>query len=340
MFSSKFLLTLPCEVAPAPYHIIAAMLESTLYGRVLGLANLGMLVLDTQLRVVLWNQWLASRSGMAANRVLGMELLALFPELGGHRLEQAIHGALSNNLPALLPQAQHRAPLPLYAAGTWGGERIEQTISVTPFSEGKERFCLVEVTDVSGTVGRERQLRGQAEALRAQSYVDGLTGIANRRHFDVALDRELRRAHRHEGQLSLLLMDIDSFKAYNDHFGHQQGDACLTMVAEAFAAMLQRPGDLAARYGGEEFAAVLPDTSLEQACAHAERIRSHVAGLAMAHAPDAVHPHVTLSIGVASFQRERLHNAKSLLEAADRALYAAKHAGRNRVMVDGAAALA
>jgi diguanylate cyclase (GGDEF)-like protein len=213
---------------------------------------------------------------------------------------------------------------------------MQQAVSVTPFSEGKERFCLIEVSDISSTVGRERQLRGQAEALRAQSYVDGLTGIANRRHFDVALDRELRRALRNNGQLSLLLMDIDSFKAYNDHFGHQQGDACLTLVAEAFAAMLQRPADLAARYGGEEFAAVLPDTGPEQAAQHAEAIRARIASLGITHAPKATRPHVTMSIGVASFDKERLADAESLLGAADRALYAAKHAGRDRVVVDRA----
>jgi diguanylate cyclase (GGDEF)-like protein len=242
--------------------------------------------------------------------------------------------ALSSNLPSILPPAQNAAPFPLYAAGTWGGDRIDQAVTVTPFSEGKERYCLIEVADITGTLGRERQLRGQAEALRQQSYVDGLTGIANRRHFDVALDRELRRAHRNGNELSLLLMDIDSFKAYNDHFGHQQGDACLTMVAEASASRLQRPADLAARYGGEEFAAVLPDTSAEQAAQLAEVIRAHVESLKLAHAPTAVHPHVTLSIGVASFDKARLADAKSLLEAADRALYAAKHGGRNQVVVE------
>ncbi|HEY1151996.1 MAG TPA: diguanylate cyclase [Pseudoduganella sp.] len=310
------------------------MIESTLFGRILGLANLGMMVLDAGQRVIYWNQWLSSRSGMSASRVQGAQLLELFPELSGGRVEQAVLTALSSNLPSILPPAQNAAPFPLYAAGTWGGDRIDQAVTVTPFSEGKERYCLVEVADITGTLGRERQLRGQAEALRQQSYVDGLTGIANRRHFDVALDRELRRAHRNGGQLSLLLMDIDSFKAYNDHFGHQQGDACLTMVAEAFASRLQRPADLAARYGGEEFAAVLPDTSAEQAAQHAEVIRAHVESLKLAHAPKAVHPHVTLSIGVASFDKARLADAKSLLEAADRALYAAKHGGRNQVVVE------
>jgi diguanylate cyclase (GGDEF)-like protein len=136
-----------------------------------------------------------------------------------------------------------------------------------------------------------------------------------------------------DSQLSLLLIDIDSFKAYNDHFGHQQGDTCLATVAQALAAKLKRPADVAARYGGEEFGAILPDTSLEQAERHANAIREHVAALALAHAPAAHWPMVTLSIGVASFGKDGLNEPAALIEAADKALYAAKRGGRNRVMV-------
>jgi diguanylate cyclase (GGDEF)-like protein/PAS domain S-box-containing protein len=308
---------------------------SGLYGRVLGTINMGVVVVDDQRRILLWNQWMASHSGLSAGRVQGSDLFELFPELSGQRIEQAIHSALRNNFSALLSQTLNRTPFALYPAGTWGGERIEQAVSVTPIAaERGARHCLIQITDVSAAVGREKLLRDQAAALRAQSYADGLTGIANRRHFDVALDRELRRAQRNNGELSLLLMDIDSFKAYNDHFGHQQGDACLMLVAEAFAAMLQRPADLAARYGGEEFAAILPDTDLAQALRHAEAIRSRIASLEVTHAPAAHKPYVTLSIGVASYSSTGLADAEALLGAADRALYAAKRSGRDRVMTD------
>jgi diguanylate cyclase (GGDEF)-like protein len=310
-----------------------ASVSSTLSARVLGLAQLGLIVIDTNHHIVMWNQWMASRSGRSAHRVLGQDLFDLYGELRGQRLEQAVLSALQSNLPQQLSPSLSPSPFPLYPAGSWGGERVEQQVSVTPFNEGKERFCLIEVSDISTIVGRERQLRSQAEALRAQSYVDGLTGIANRRHFDVALDRELRRAIRNDGQLSLLLMDIDSFKAYNDHFGHQQGDACLTMVAEAFAATLQRPADLAARYGGEEFGAVLPDTSCEQAALVAESIRAKIASLNIAHSPAATRPHVTMSIGVATFDKDTLNEAAAMLAAADSCLYAAKKAGRDCVII-------
>lgn len=303
--------------------------------RALNLVNSGIIVLDAHHNIVLWNGWMVPRSARAAARVRERSLFEVFPELRGSRVEAAILAALADGTSTAIPQTESRAPFPLREAGSFDGPRIEQAITVTPFRDGEQRFCMIEIRDVSGTVEREKRLLDHAESLRARSYVDGLTGIANRRYFDVALDRELRRAQRMKSELSLLLIDIDSFKAYNDYFGHQQGDTCLTTVAQALAAKLKRPADVAARYGGEEFAAVLPDTSLEQARLLANAIREHVAALALPHAPVAHWPMVTLSIGVASFDRERLHEVPALIEAADKALYAAKRGGRNRVVVDG-----
>ncbi len=309
-----------------------------LAARIMNLVDCGIVVVDSQQEIALWNSWMVPRSGRAAARVQGQPLFDVFPTLRGSRVEAAVLAALADGQAATIPQSQERTPFPLREAGSFDGALIEQAVSVTPFSEDGERCCMIEIRDVSGSAVRERKLLDHAESLRARSYVDGLTGIANRRHFDVALERELRRAQRADGELSLLLVDIDSFKAYNDHFGHQQGDSCLTTVAQALAGMLKRPADVAARYGGEEFAAILPDTSLEQARAHANAIREHVVSLNLVHAPAAVHPMVTLSIGVASFGKERLNEPAALIEAADKALYAAKRGGRNRVVADGDAA--
>jgi len=303
--------------------------------RVLNLVNGGIIVLDARHNIVLWNGWMVPRSGRAAARVRERSLFEVFPELRGSRVEAAVLAALTDGTSTAIPQSENRTPFPLREAGSFDGPRIDQAVTVSSFREGDERYCLIEIRDVSGTIEREKRLLDHAESMRARSYVDGLTGIANRRYFDVALDRELRRAQRMKSPLSLLLIDIDSFKAYNDHFGHQQGDACLSTVAQALAAKLKRPADVAARYGGEEFAAILPDTSLEQARLHANAIREHVAALALPHAASAYWPIVTLSIGVASFDRERLHEVPALIEAADKALYAAKRGGRNRVVVDG-----
>jgi diguanylate cyclase (GGDEF)-like protein len=318
---------------------IDSVTTADLSARALNLLQGGVIVLDVAHRIVLWNGWMTPRSGRAAARVRERALFDVFPELRGSRVEAAVLAAFTDTHAAgaaiTIPQADNPAPFPLREAGSFDGPRIAQAVTVTPFSEAGERYCLIEIRDVSGTAERERRLLDHAESLRARSYVDGLTGIANRRYFDVALDRELRRAQRIGGELALLLIDIDSFKAYNDHFGHQQGDVALTAVAQALAQRLKRPADVAARYGGEEFAAILPDTSAAQARLHADTIREHVASLALAHAPAAHWPVITLSIGVASFDREHLHEVPALIAAADRALYAAKHGGRNCVVVDG-----
>lgn len=304
--------------------------------RVLNLVDAGVIVLDREGCIVVWNGWLVPRSGRGAARVQGHALIEVFPMLRGSRVEAAIMGALIEGAATEhVPATDNRSPFPLREPGSFDGALIDQAIAVTPFDEDGRRYCLVEIRDVSSAAVRERRLLEHAESLRARSYIDGLTGIANRRHFDVALDRELRRALRGDGALALLLVDIDSFKAYNDHFGHQQGDSCLTLVAQELAAMLKRPADLAARYGGEEFAAVLPDTTLEQARVLAERIRAHVAGLGLEQASAAHHPKVTLSIGVAAFDRAHLNTPETLIEAADKALYAAKRGGRNRVVAAG-----
>jgi diguanylate cyclase (GGDEF)-like protein len=322
-------------VTRLPVNPTSPDLAADFSSQAINLVNCGVIVLDAEQRIVLWNRWMVTRSGRSAARVRDASLFEVFPELRGSRVDSAVLAALVDGIATNVPQSQSRAPFPLREAGSLDGERIDQAVSMTPFSEGKARLCMIEIRDVSGAAGRERQLLEHAESLRARSYVDGLTGITNRRGFDVALDRELRRAQRHGGELALLLMDIDSFKAYNDHFGHQKGDACLTTVAQTFSGMLKRAGDVAARYGGEEFAAILPDTSLEQARSHANAIRARVASLALPHAPAATRDHVTLSIGVASFSPDGLNTGAALIEAADQALYAAKRNGRDRVMACG-----
>lgn len=313
-----------------------------LSARALNLVQSGIVVLDVDYRIVVWNSWMTPRSGRAAARVRERSLFEVFPELRGSRVEAAALAALAENdatgAPVAIPQTENQAPFPLREAGSFDGPRIDQAVTVTSFLEEGERYCLIEIRDVSGVVGRERRLLDHAETLRARSYVDGLTGIANRRYFDVAIDRELRRAQRIGSALSLLIIDIDSFKAYNDHFGHQQGDSCLTTIAQTLATLLKRPADVAARYGGEEFAAILPDTSVEQARLHADAIRAHIAALALAHAPAAHWSMVTLSIGVATFDGDHPHDVATLIAAADGALYAAKRGGRNRVVVTGDAA--
>jgi len=169
--------------------------------------------------------------------------------------------------------------------------------------------------------------------LERLSTLDTLTGLANRRRFDEVLRHEWRRSAREGTPLSLVFCDIDNFKAYNDGYGHLAGDECLVKVARAVSTASQRPGDLAARYGGEEFVLVLPGTSEEGARILAERLRARVVELAIPHAHSSLAPHLTISLGVASAVPRPGSDPADLLEVADRALYAAKDEGRNRVKV-------
>ncbi|MBJ7311047.1 diguanylate cyclase [Rugamonas sp. CCM 8940] len=302
---------------------------------VLASINLGAVVLDGSHRVVLWNDWMGRHAGRPADGVLGRDLFELYPALRGQRVHSAVEQALCNGFRSLLSQSLNKSPFPLYAdaAAAARGERLQQAVEVTPLTVADAgRHCLIQISDVSIAVARERLLREQAMVLRSQTFADGLTGIANRRHFDVTMEKEQRRAKRGGSALSLLMIDIDNFKSYNDHYGHQQGDLCLIQVAAALAAVLKRPCDLMARYGGEEFAMILPDTDAAQAMLMAESIRQRTIELAIAHVPG-MHkePCITVSIGIATQRPGAALDAAALIGAADRALYLAKRSGRNRV---------
>lgn len=166
--------------------------------------------------------------------------------------------------------------------------------------------------------------------LRELSNSDGLLGIANRRHFDARLDEEWRRAQRQAQPLSLLLIDVDHFKRYNDSYGHQAGDRCLQAVAQAAQSAIKRPGDLLARYGGEELVGILPNTELAGATLVAQAIQRVLGDLHLPHADSPVGDQVTVSIGVATMLPNPQAHSAQLLAAADRGLYAAKESGRNR----------
>ena len=175
-----------------------------------------------------------------------------------------------------------------------------------------------------------RKLDAANQELRRLTSLDGLTGIANRRHFDEMLAREWRRAMREGEEVAILMCDIDLFKPYNDTYGHQSGDECLRQIAQALVSSLDRGGDLLARYGGEEFVAVLPRTTLIGASFVAGLMRQAVCELALEHS-GSPHGIVTASFGVASAVAMPETDPLDIIGAADRALYKAKHAGRNRV---------
>ncbi len=176
-----------------------------------------------------------------------------------------------------------------------------------------------------------RELEAANDELQRLATVDALTGVANRRHFDAALELEWSRARRGATEVSLLMVDVDHFKRFNDAYGHQQGDECLAAVAGALQGVVSRAIDVVARYGGEEFAVILPATNAAGALSLADRVRRAVEGLAIAHERSDVAAVVTISVGVATVRPNGSGTPADLVAAADAALYRAKREGRNRI---------
>ncbi len=176
------------------------------------------------------------------------------------------------------------------------------------------------------------ELKKRGDMLEWLAGMDGLTGIPNRRQFDQVLDSEWKRAMRYQHKMSLILMDIDYFKLYNDHYGHTEGDECLKKVAGAISGVMPRCEDLTARYGGEEFVCILPETGSKGAMVVANRILENVCALNIPHAQSKVADHVTISLGITTAHPELKDSAHELLEKADMALYQAKKKGRNQIV--------
>jgi diguanylate cyclase (GGDEF)-like protein len=311
-------------------------MQLSLLQGVLKAVRAGIIVFDAEQRVVLWNHWMEQHSRHPAQEVIGRTFSEVFPDMIDGRTHVAVMAALQNNFASLLSQTLNKAPFPLYVnpADADNGVRMQQAVHVMPLDVAAlPRHCLVQITDVSLAVSRERKLREMAVELESQTLVDGLTGIANRRRFDLHLEDEFRRAKRNVSPISLIMIDVDYFKNYNDNYGHQRGDECLATLAGALSRVLNRARDLVARYGGEEFTVVLPDTNEDGALQVAEAMRAEVEALAVEHAWSGVAPHVTISLGVSTVVPEHTTKTGTLIHAADRALYQAKRSGRNCVVV-------
>lgn len=311
-------------------------MQLSLLQGVLKTVRAGIIVIDAEQRIVMWNQWMEQHSLLSPAAIQGKTFCEVFPDMVNGRTHIAILAALENNFASLLSQTLNKAPFPLYAnpADAANSVRMQQAVHVMPLEiAGLPRHCVVQITDVSMAVARERKLRELATELESQTLVDGLTGIANRRRFDLHLDDEFRRAKRNATPLSLIMIDVDYFKDYNDNYGHQHGDQCLVQIAAALSGTLHRACDLVARYGGEEFTVVLPETNEDGAMQIAEAMRAEIEGLNIEHAYSGVAKFVTVSLGVSTTIPEHLAKTGSLIHAADRALYQAKRSGRNCVVM-------
>lgn len=176
------------------------------------------------------------------------------------------------------------------------------------------------------------QLKHNSDLLEKLALIDALTNLPNRRRFEQILKREWARCRRSQAPISIIILDIDHFKQFNDHYGHPAGDRCLKRVAQALPIPLKRPADSIFRYGGEEFIAVLPETEYNVALNLAEQMRAQVAKLCIPHARGSEsHPYISISLGVTTNTPSSRSTPQTLVQLADKMLYSAKHAGRNCV---------
>lgn len=295
--------------------------------------RIGLILLDHRGQVVSWNGWMKRHSGLTLADVAGRRLEELFPEVSGSRLESSISDTLRFKLSAMLAPSLNPSLLPLYhrPGDRQRDQRMQQLIYVSPLRH-EHCACLIQIHDMTAALRRERRLRAQSTQLIETSYQDALTGVGNRRRFDQDLAQRFRQAKDKKRPIAMLMIDVDSFKAYNDHFGHQGGDACLIQVARTLRDGLRRDGDRVSRYGGEEFALLLSDADLTAACAVAERLRLAVEQLALPHPAAPSIGRVSVSIGIATMVPTDEQLCYILVAQADLALYTAKDAGRNCCM--------
>lgn len=259
------------------------------------------------------NRELARMTGYAVAGLKGMPWLALIaPEW---RAELAREGARHAEIEGLRQD----------------GSRYDLAIKSKPFPWQGRPVQMCELQDITDRKQSEKALEELNDKLEALSTTDALTGIANRRRFDAALSQEYARHARSGAPLSLIMLDVDKFKEFNDTYGHVSGDACLRRITEVMTARATRPADLVARYGGEEFTCLLPETDHAGALVIAEFIRQDIMGLAIPHEHSAVAPVVTASLGVATVHCSAAGSPLDLVLRVDALLYQAKTGGRNRV---------
>lgn len=308
-------------------------MDATLGQQLLDGLQAGLILIDRAGRVIAWNAWMVRHSGLAADEVAGKRLDEVYPEVRQSRLQGCIDQAIDSRLSAMLTPGLNAPVLALYQQDRDRklDQRMLQLIYVTPIRHD-EGACMLQIQDMTATVRRERRLRVQSTQLIATTYRDPLTSVGNRRRFDHDLEKYFAEAAQKKTPLALIMIDIDFFKAYNDHFGHPQGDDCLVRVAGSLQDGLRQRGDHVSRYGGEEFAILLPATDRKSAFSIAERLRLRIESLQLSHPGSRVKKHLTISLGISAFVPSAKQPPYDLISQADLALYVAKDEGRNRSM--------
>ena len=301
-----------------------------IYSQIANQLNTGVLVVDANFTIVIWNRFLQVHTDKIPGNVLGQSIFNAFPELPQRWLSRKLSSVLQLNTPSFCSwqQRHHLFELPHTRPITTDSEFMAQNCTFLPIEtdcEGKYICILIE--DVTDVCHYQMQLQKTLAELAQISRIDGLTQIYNRRHWQESLEQEFAKARRHDKKLSLIMLDLDHFKSLNDNYGHQGGDMVLIEVSALISALL-RGEDIFGRYGGEEFAIILPETDSAGAVELAQRICLKIATTPLIYNEQAIK--VTVSLGVAQLSDQEA-NYEGLITQADSALYQAKYQGRNQV---------
>lgn len=295
--------------------------------------NTGILVLDREFNITLWNRFLAVHTNKSDENVIGQSIFTVFPELPRKWFERKLASVIELKLQSFCgwEQRHHLFELTHSRPITTDSHFMAQNCSFLPVEENGEvtQVCIL-IEDVTDVYHYQSQLNKALEKLEQANRIDGLTQVFNRKHWEECLAKEFARARRYQHDLSLIMLDLDNFKQLNDNYGHQGGDTILIESAKIVSQLL-RLGDLFGRYGGEEFAIILPDTDLAGAEEVAERIRQKISSADMSYREHKVN--VTASIGVATINDFDI-SYEDMIRGADKALYRAKASGRNQVCVE------
>ncbi len=296
--------------------------------------NLGLVVLDRDLRMVLFNRWMAEQTRMEKESVLGRHILELFPELEQKGFAWKAENVFKLGNFSFFSQRLHRfllaMPAPQFLQNRF--THMQQNAVLAPLrgDGGEVGYLCLTIQDITDAVTFQDRLEQTTKRLEQMSQTDHLTQVANRRHLFDRLSQEMSRTCRIGQPLAVAILDLDHFKSVNDRYGHLCGDQVLVRVASLLKEHL-RPYDLVGRYGGEEFCLVLPNTGNEEAAGLLNRLRQALDQTEIAH--EDARLRVTFSAGVASTECQPHIIADQILSQADEALYRAKSGGRNRVEI-------
>ena len=298
-------------------------------------SNIGIVVLDRELRVEVFNRFMQAHSGIAPEHAIGQTLTDLFPELPEQWLWRRLRTVFELGIPVYTTweERSYLFRFPLHLPIHHYVDLMYQNVMFVPLRTADDSVARmgIVVYDVTESALAHKALEEARAELLVLSRVDALTKLWNRGYWEERFEEEWQRALRYGGPVSLVMFDIDHFKQINDTYGHQVGDHAIREAASTLAEMSRRDIDICGRYGGEEFVVVLPDTTKEGAYAFCERLRQRIAAISIA-VPQQPPVQFTISLGVAEFDP---HNESSLqwLQRADQMLYRAKENGRNQTQV-------